>query len=171
MRYIMAHFNQKPGTKSAFHDLKKPLPDIALFDAVVRSLIMDNPLGCTSYRTRRTHHPPLEKVREMYTAKFIYDDTGGRRTGAGQEMYNSVEGYRYGISAVITNMANITAHRGNVRHVPDSDLFSVILKCHDPGGELYFLSIARDRVTVASYTDDKIRRKVERWADTVPALT
>jgi hypothetical protein len=166
----MAHFNQKPGTKSAFHSLKKPLPDITAFDTIIRSLVMENPLGCISYRTRRTHHPPLEKVREMYTAKFVYEDPGGKRTGAGQEMYNSVEGYQYGISAVITNMANITAHRGKVRHIPDADLFSVILKCHDPGGELYFLSIARDRVTVASYTDDTIRRKVERWTDGVPVL-
>jgi hypothetical protein len=166
----MAHFNQKPGTKSAFHILNKPLPDITAFDAIVRSLIMENPLGCTSYRTRRRHHQPVEKVREMYTAKFVYEDPDGKRTGAGQEMYNAVEGYQYGISAVITNMANITAHRGKVRHIPDADLFSVILKCHDPGGELYFLSIARDRVTVASYTDDTIRRKVERWTDGVPAL-
>ena len=74
------------------------------------------------------------------------------------------------IAAVITNMANITAHRGNVRHIPDADLFSAVLKCHDPEGELYFLSIARDRVTVSSYTNDEIRRRVERWSDGVPAL-
>lgn len=166
----MAHFNQKPGTKSAYHNLKKPLSDIAAFDAVIRSLVLNNPLGCTSYRTRRKNHPPVEKVREMYTAKFIYEDPDGKRVGTGQEMYNSVEGYQYGISAVITNMANITAHRGKVRLIPDADLFSVILKCHDPGGELYFLSLSRDRVTVSSYTDDEIRRRVERWTDGVPAL-
>jgi hypothetical protein len=166
----MAHFNQKPGTKSAFLLLKKPLSDLPAFDAIVRSLIMNNPLGCTSYRAGRKNHPPVEKVREMYTAKFIYEDPGGKRAGTGQEMYNSVEGYQYGISAVITNMANITAHRGKVRHIPEADLFSVILKCHDPNGELYFLSIARDRVTVSSYANDEIRRGVERWTDGVPAL-
>ena len=107
----------------------------------------------------------------MYTAKFVYEDPDGKRIGTGQDMYNSVEGYNYGIAAVISNMANIAAHRGKVRHIPDHDLFSVILKCHDPDGEFYFLSIARNRVTVSSYTDDKIRRKVERWVDTVPALT
>jgi hypothetical protein len=166
----MTHFNQRPGTKSAFRILKKQIPDAAAFDTIVRSIIMNNPLDCTSYRTRRKVHQPVEKVREMYTAKFIYEDPDGKRTGTGQEMYNSVEGYQYGISAVITNMANIAAHRGKVRHIPDTDLFSVILKCHDPDGELYFLSIARDRVTVASYLDDEIRRRVERWSDGVPAL-
>jgi hypothetical protein len=67
-------------------------------------------------------------------------------------------------------MANITAHCGKVRHIPSSDLFSVILKCHDQNGELYFLSLSRDRVTVASYTDDEIRGRVEQWTDGVPAL-
>jgi hypothetical protein len=166
----MAHFNQRPGTKSAYHNLKKPFSDIAAFDAVIRSLVLNNPLGCTSYRTRRKNHPPVEKVREMYTAKFFYEDPDGKRVGTGQEMYNSVEGYQYGLSAVITNMANITAHRGKVRHIPDADLFSVILKCHDQDGELYFLSLSRDRVIVSSYTDDEIRRRVERWVDGVPAL-
>ena len=169
-REIMAHFNQKPGTKSAFHHLKKPFPDITAFDTVVRSLIMNNPLGCTSYFSGRKNHWPVEKVREMYTAKFVYETPDGKRNGTGQEMYDSVEGYRYGIAAVISNMANIAAHRGKVRHIPDADLFSVIMKCHDPGGELYFLSIARDRVTVSSYMDDGIRRRVGRWTDGVPAL-
>jgi hypothetical protein len=131
---------------------------------------MENPLGCISYRTRRTHHPPLEKVREMYTAKFVYQDPDGKRIGTGQEMYNTVEGYQYGIAAVISNMANIAAHRGKVRHIPDADLFSVILKCHDPNGETYFLSISRNRITVSSYTDDEILRRVRTWADGVPAL-
>jgi hypothetical protein len=166
----MAHFNQRPGTKSAAHYLKKPLSDATAFDAIVRSLIMNNPLACTSYRTRRKNHQPVEKVREMYTAKFVYEDPDGKRIGTGQEMYNSVEGYQYGIAAVISNMANIAAHRGKVRHIPENDLFSVILKCHDLDGELYFLIIARDRVTVSSYMDDRIRRRVERWTDSMPAL-
>ena len=166
----MAHFNQRPGTKSAFRDLKKPLQDITTFEALVRSLIMDNPLGCTSWRTSKRNHLPIGKVREMYTAKFVYERPDGKRIGSGQEMYNSVEGYQYGIAAVISNMANIAAHRGKVRHIPENDLFSVILKCHDPDGEWYFVSLSRTRLTVASYTDDEIRRRVERWADSVPAL-
>jgi hypothetical protein len=166
----MAHFNQKPGTKSASLHLKKPFPDVTAFDAVVRLLILNNPLGCTSCWIGRKNHRPVEKVREMYTAKFVYEDPDGKRIGTGQEMYNTVEGYQYGIAAVISNMANIAAHRGKVRHIPYADLFSVILKCHDPDGEQYFLSLARNRVTVSSYSDDEIRRRVERWSDAVPAL-
>ncbi len=166
----MAHFNQKPGTKSSFRNLKKPFPDVNTFDAIVRSIALRNPFGCTSYFANRKNHPPVEKVREMYTAKFEYVNPVGKRTGTGQEMYDSLEGYDLGIAAVKTHMANIAAHRGKVRHLPEKDLYSVILTCHDPGGELYFLSLARDRITLSSYMSDEIKKKVEKWSDTVPAL-
>jgi hypothetical protein len=166
----MRYFKPKPGTKSAVRFLTTPFPDITVFDAVVRSLILNNPLACTSYRSAKKHHPPVEKVREMYTAKFVYLNAMGKQIGIGLDRYDSVEGYHTGIAAVISNMANIAAHRGKVRHIPAADLFSVLLKCHDTGGELYFLSIARDRDTLSSYSDDAIREQVEKWADGVPGI-
>jgi len=163
----MKQFRRKPGTKSAVHHLKTPFTDIMAFNTVVQSLIMKNPLGCTSWWTVKKHHPPLVKVREIYTAKFVYEDGKGKRIGSGSELYDTVEGYQYGIAAVISNMANIAAHRGKVRHIPASDRFSALLKCHNPNGEQFFLSIARNRVTLSSYSDDQIRKKVEQWADDV----
>jgi hypothetical protein len=166
----MPDFKPKPGTKSAYRKLKKPIADVTVFEKIVQSLILENPIGCTSYRTARKHYPPVQKVREMYTAKFVYLNPTGKQIGRGLDMYNSVEGYQTGIAAVISNMANIASHRGKVKHLPDADLFSVLLKCHDHDGELYFLSIARDRVTLSSYTDDAIRKRVEKWTDWVPEL-
>jgi hypothetical protein len=76
-----------------------------------------------------------------------------------------------GIAAVISNIANIASHCGKVKHTPAADHFSVLLKCHDSEGELYFLSLARDRLTLSSYTDDRIRKNVEKkWTDGVPEL-
>jgi hypothetical protein len=155
---------------SAVHRLKKSFPDITVFDTAIRSFIIKNPLGCTSYRSVKKHHPPIEKVREMYTAKFVYEAAAGKRIGSSSEVYDSVEGYQTGIASVISNMANIASHRGKVKHLPEADHFSVLLKCHDPDGELYFLSLARDHITLSSYSDDTIRKRVERWTDTVPAL-
>lgn len=166
----MRYFKPRPGTKSAVRKLDTPFPDIASFDAVVRSLVMGNPLQCTSYMSAKKNHPPVGVVREMYTAKFVYLDADGKQVGIGLDRYDSVEGYENGIAAVISNMANIAAHRGKVRHIPAADLFSVLLKCHDPGGELYFLSLARDRVTLSSYSDESIRARAGKWADGVPAL-
>jgi hypothetical protein len=166
----MTQFRTRSGTKSSVRRLKNPFPDVTTFDAVVRSLILNNPLGCTSYRSVKKHRPPVEKVREMYTAKFVYRNESGKRIGTSSETYNSVEGYQTGIAAVISNMANIVSHGGKVKHLPEADLFSVTLKCHDPEGELYFLSLARNRITLSSYSDDAIRKRIERWTDSVPAL-
>jgi hypothetical protein len=166
----MRYFTPRPGTKTAYHILKTPFPDITAFDAVVRSLVLNNPLGCVPYTKARKNHPPVEIVRERYTAKFEYLGPDRKQVGTGLDRYDSVEGYETGIAAVISNMANIASHRGKAKHIPAADLFSVLLKCQDPGGEWYFLSIARDRITVSSYTGDAIRRNVEAWTDSVPAL-
>ena len=63
----------------------------------------------------------------------------GNASGFGSRGYNSVEGYDTGVSAVISNMANIASHGGK-NGISFLDLFSVILKCHDPNGELYILA-------------------------------
>jgi hypothetical protein len=55
-------------------------------------------------------------------------------------------------------------------HDEESDSYTATLKCHDQNGELYNVTLSRDRVTLQSYSDDAIRTKVETWADTVPQL-
>ncbi|MFA7695230.1 MAG: hypothetical protein WCX63_06825, partial [Methanoregula sp.] len=95
---------------------------------------------------------------------------GRLRIGSGSDIYHSIEGYEDGIAAVVSNTANAMAHGGKAKHVPDADLFSVTLQCHDPDDALWFLSIARDRITISSYQDDAVKKRVEAWAKTVPAL-
>jgi hypothetical protein len=166
----MPDFRQKPGTKSGVFRLKTPIADIAAFDEIIQALIHKNPLGCTSYYARKRHHPPIQKVREMYTARFEYRNPREKRIGTTIEMYDSVEGYETGIAAVISNMANISSHRGKVRHRKKTDLFSVMLRCHDPKGEIYFLNMARDRMTLSSYIDDAIRERLSKWTSEIPEL-
>jgi hypothetical protein len=82
----MRQFKPKPGTRSATRILHAPFADIAAFTRVVRGLVLVNPLGCTAYRGIKKTHPPLEIVREMYTAKFVYTNEKGKQAGTGQEM-------------------------------------------------------------------------------------
>lgn len=166
----MTHFRSRPGTKSVTRILKHPFPDSTAFSAVVQTLLVRNPLGCTSYFTKKKNFPPVIPVRERYTAKFVYLDKNGKQIGTSSEVYDSLEGYEIGSASMITNMSNIAAHRGKVKHLKEADLFSVTLKCHDPSGELFFLSLARDRITVSPFTDDTSVRKVEEWTDSMPEL-
>ncbi|MFA7304313.1 MAG: hypothetical protein WC015_07385, partial [Methanoregula sp.] len=63
-----------------------------------------------------------------------------------------------------------TAHAGTLIHEPGRDTFSATIRCHDANSEIYSVTISREMITVASYTDDAILAKVETWADGVPAL-
>jgi hypothetical protein len=166
----MTHFRLRPGSKSATRKLKYPFRDSATFSTGIQKILAKNPLGCTSYYSLKRNFPPVIPVRERYTAKFVYHNRSGKQVGTSSEVYDSLEGYETGIASMITNMANIASHRGKVKHLRESDLFSVTLKCHDPSGELYFMSLARDRITISSYTDDAILKRVEAWTDSVPEL-
>lgn len=166
----MADFTQNTNVKSAVRRIANPIADVDAFDAIVQSVILNNPFGCVSYMSSGVNHPPVEKTRESYTAKFAYQDTEAKRIGSGSENYNTIAGYKAGISAVLANAANSTAHGGTPIRNPDSDNFTATLKCHAANGEIYMVNISRQQVTLSSYEDDAIRTVLETWADGVPAL-
>jgi hypothetical protein len=166
----MADFTQNSNVKSAVRNLANPIADVAAFDAIIQSVILNNPFGCVSYMSSGVNHPPVEKTRESYTARFVYQDTEAKKVGSGSESYNSITGLNAGIAAVLANTANVTAHGGTALHDTEGDGYSATLRCHDPNGELYFVTFSRERVTLSSYSDDAIRTVIETWADGVPAL-
>jgi hypothetical protein len=167
----MADFTQNSNVKSAVRNLASPITDVAAFNAIIQSVILNNPFGCVSYMSSGVNHPPVEKSRESYTAKFVYqDNTSAKRIGAGSETYNTIAGFNAGIPAVLANSANVTAHGGTPVHNEEADTYSVTLRCHDPNGEMYFVSFARNRVTISSFSDASIQTVVETWADGVSAL-
>lgn len=166
----MADFTQNTNVKSASRKLAEPIADIDAFNSVVLSVITTNPFGCVSYMNAGVNHPPVEKIRETYTAKFVYTDANAKTIGTSAESYNTLAGYNAGISAVLANAANATAHGGTIARNPASDSFSATLKCHDPSGEIYVVNFSRQQVTISSYESDSIRTVIETWADGVPAL-
>ncbi|WP_321504302.1 hypothetical protein [uncultured Methanoregula sp.] len=166
----MADFVQKTTVKTAVRILANPIADAAAFNTIVQSVITGNPFSCVAYETAGVSHPPVEKTRESYTARFLYQDAGARTIGNTTEKYNSLAGYNAGITAVLAAAGNIAAHAGSIVHDIDNDAFSATLKCRDPNGEIYMVTFGRDSVSLTSYSDDEIRTKVETWADTVAAL-
>jgi hypothetical protein len=166
----MADFAQKTNIKSAVRKLTDPITDVTAFNTIVQSVILNNPFGCVSYMSSGTNHAPVEKSRETYTAKFVYEDESAISVGSGSESYNTIDGFSTGITAMLANTANNTAHGGTAIHDPEVDTYSATLKCHDPNGELYFITLSRQQVSISSYEDDSIRTRIETWADGVPAL-
>jgi len=166
----MADFAQNTNVKSAVRKLTNPIADIGAFSTIVQNVILNNPFGCVPHMTSGTNHPPVEKSKESYTARFVYQDGDAKTVGRCAASYNTATGYTAGISAVLANSADNTAHAGSPVHDAASDSFSATLKCQDANGELYFVNISRQQVTLSSYEDDAIRTKIETWADSVPAL-
>jgi len=166
----MADFTQNTNVKSAVRKLAEPIADISAFNAIVQSVILNNPFGCVSYMSSGASHPPVEKTREAYTAKIVYQDEDAKIVGRAADTYDSIAGFNAGIAAILANTANTTAHGGTPAHNSDGDSYSATLKCHDPNGELFYVNFSRQQVTISSYEDDGIRTRIETWADSVPAL-
>ena len=166
----MADFVQSANVKSAVRTLAEPIADIATFNTIVQSVITDNPFGCVAYMTAGENHAPVEKTREAYTARLVYEDGNAKTIGNGSHRFNTLAGFNAGVTALLAAAAVSTAHGGTVLHDAENDSFTATLTCHDANGELYMLNFSRERVTLTSYSDEAIRTSVETWADTVPAL-
>ncbi len=166
----MADFIQKTTVKTAQRTLAAQIEDVAAFDAIVASVLATNPFGCVEYMTAGVTHPAVEKTREGYVAKVVYQDTEAKTVGNDSSKFDTIAGFTAGAAAILADTDLAAAHGGTAVRDLGNETYSATLKCHDPNGELYFVNFSRESVSLTSYSDDAIRTKVETWADTVPAL-
>jgi hypothetical protein len=166
----MADFVQSSETKSAVRKLADPIADVAAFNTIVQSVITTNPFACVAYMTAGQSHPAVEKTKESYTVKVVYQDSNAKSVGNLSDKFNTIAGYNAGATAILGNAALTAAHGGTPVRDSDKESYSATLKCHDANGELYMVNFNRDQITITSYSDEAIRTKVETWADSVAAL-
>jgi hypothetical protein len=166
----MGDFVQNSQTKSAIRELATPIASVTAFNLIVQSVIADNPFGCVAYMTAGVNHNPVERTRENYTARLVYEDGNAKSIGTAAHRFNTVAGFNAGITALLAATAVTTAHTGTAIHDAENDAFAATLTCHDANGELYQLNFSRTRISLTSYSDEAIRTSVETWADTVPEL-
>ncbi|MFA5267138.1 MAG: hypothetical protein WC379_04135 [Methanoregula sp.] len=166
----MADFIQKTNVKTAVRELATPIADVSAFNTIVEAVITANPFGCVAYTEAGITHNPVEKSKETYVAKIVYQDALAKSVGTDACKFGSIAGFNAGAAALLASTALATAHGGTAVRDPASETYSATLKCRDPNGEIYMVTISRDRVNLSSYSDDGIFTKVETWADTVAAL-
>ena len=166
----MADFVQKTIVKSAVRELANPIADVAAFNTIVESVITGNPFACTAYTVDGASHQPVEKTKETYVAKLVYQDADAKVTGNESGKFNSIAGFNAGATALLSDTALTAAHTGTPLRDTGKETYSATLKCHDPNGEIYLVTFNRDSISITSYSDDAIRTTVETWADTVAAL-
>jgi len=166
----MANFVQSGVVKTAVRELAAPIADVAAFSEVVNDVITNNPFGCTAYQVGTENHAAVEKVREYYTGRIIYENGEAEAVGQVSVKSPTVAAYNANLATVLGNAALASAMGGTAAHATDTDSFSAALRCHAAGGEIYTLALSRTKVTLSSYEDDAIRSAVEDWADSVPYL-
>ena len=166
----MADFVQKTNVKTAVRELATPIADVAAFNTIVEAVITGNPFGCVAYTEAGITHQPVEKTREAYVAKVVYQDALAKTVGTDSCKFGSIAGFNAGAAALLASAPLAAAHGGTAVRDPASETYSATLNCRDPNGELYMVTLSRSRVNLTSYSDDAIFTKVETWADTVAAL-
>ncbi len=168
----MADFVQTTVNKTALRDLAVPIADVESFDTIIQAVITDNPFGCVGYTTRAGETiAPIIKNREHYTAKVNFLNDAGKRVGTVSIQSPTIAAFEANAAEVLGNAAIKTA-MGATDVVRDSsrETYYCQLKCHDPSGEDYYVTLTRKTVRISSYQDDAIRDRVESWADAVAAL-
>ena len=166
----MADFVQSSETKSAIRELADPIADVATFNSIVQGVITDNPFACVSYMTAGVTHDPVEKTRESYTVKLVYQDGDAKTVGTLSDKYSTIDGFNAGATALLASAPVTAAHGGTASRDLANETYSATIRCHDANGELFNITFSRTRLSLTSYSDEAIRTKVETWADTVTAL-
>ncbi|KQC03594.1 MAG: hypothetical protein APR53_00925 [Methanoculleus sp. SDB] len=166
----MGDFVETNNQKTATRELAAPIADISTFETLIQSVLDDNPFGCTDYTEDGAVVDGIARNRESYTVKVNYETTEGKKIGTLTIRAPTVAAFTAGAADVMGNTDLGTALGGSPVRDAAHEAFSCRLKCHDPAGELYFVTFTRNRVTITSYGEDSIRAAVEAWADTVPAL-
>ena len=168
---IKSDFGQDSQDKIVMRVLANPIASVSGFTLIVQSVITDNPFACVSYMTAGETHDPVEKIKEVYTARIFYKGNNGNIVGTTEVTYNSSTDYESGVATIPANTQLATAQGGVAIHDSKFDLYSATLKCHDANGENYYVVFTRDYVMLAAYSNDSIRTDFETWADTVASLT
>ncbi len=166
----MADFVTQTVVKSAVRELTAPIVDVATFAGIVQTVLTTNPFGCTAYETSSGPMPAMEKTRESYTARIVYQDDDANTTGTITARAPTVAGFNTVKSEVLGDAEMTAAMGGDPANDPESERYSTTIKCHDPSGEIYYVAFARNEVRVTSYEADEILAVIEAWADTVAAL-
>jgi hypothetical protein len=157
--------------KIVIRELANPIADVSTFNMIVQSVITDNLFACVGYTSNGKTHDPIEKIKEVYTARILYKDNNGSIVDTREVTFNSYAEYESGITAIPAIIQTTNDQGGIAIHDPKFDVYDATLKCHDPNGEIYNVGFARDDVIFAASSDDTIRTRFETWANTVAALT
>ena len=132
----MADFTTSTTTKSAVRNLAEPLADVTVFDNLVQGVIATNPFQCVTYNAKGVNHASVERSRQAYTARIIYQDSDANTVGLVTIRAPTIAAFTAVANHILADAAIETAMGGSAARDSDSEKYTATLKCHDPNGEL-----------------------------------
>jgi len=166
----MADFTTKSTTKSAVRKLAEPLADVTAFDNLVQGVVTNNPFQCTTYNQAGADHPGVERSKQGYTSRVVYQDADAKTVAVITVRAPTIAAFTAAANQIVANTQLSTALGGTPFRDTPNERYAATLRCHDANGEIYFVNFSRDLVTLTSFSDDAIRSRVETWADTIAVL-
>ncbi|QYZ78970.1 hypothetical protein E2N92_05785 [Methanofollis formosanus] len=166
----MADFVLSTTNKTSVRKLTAPIVDAATFNGIIENILTNNPWGCTPWEGAGVSHDGVEKAAENYTARIVYEDEFGDVLGNASARAPDLAGFNAAKTELLGNEALETAVGGTAVADSGSESYACRLRCHDAGGEVYFVAFTRTSVRISSYENDAIRDAIETWADGVAAL-
>lgn len=161
----MSDFVAKTVSKSATRELTTPITSLVAYNTLIHSILTDNPWACNSYTSGGETLAGVRQTASAISGSVIYTDTDEKQIGSVRVTGPTSTAFSIGISETLTNSDLTDAMGGTPSHKSADDNFSTTLTCHDSNGEVYKVTIARDKVTVSGYVDDSILTRIETWAD------
>jgi hypothetical protein len=166
----MADFTPNSNVRSAIRKLAAPLADVTAFDNIVQGVVTNNPFQCTTYNAGGADHPPVERSRQGYTARIIYQDANAKTIAVISVRAPTIASFTAVANQIAADATIATALGGTANRDFEGEKYAATLRCHDANGEIYFVNFSREQVALTSYSDEAIRSRVETWADTVAVL-
>ncbi|MDO9326231.1 MAG: hypothetical protein Q7T80_14870 [Methanoregula sp.] len=166
----MADFTTSNTTKSAIRKIAEPLADVTAFNNIVQGVITNNPFQCVSYNASGVNHPPVEKTKQGYTARILYQDADAKVVALITVRAPTIAAFTSVANKIYGDADIATALGGTPVRDLENEKYAATLRCRDVNSELYYVNFSRDQVTLTSFSDDAIKSKVETWADTITAL-
>ncbi|WP_052292214.1 hypothetical protein [Methanosphaerula palustris] len=78
----MGELKELSVVKIAARKFVTPLADLAALTSIVDGVLENNPFECTAYQVGTTSHLPVEKSKEIYTARIAYLDADAKTIGS-----------------------------------------------------------------------------------------
>ena len=164
---MSANFTQTLNVKSAERENTVQIADVTSFGTVLTDLVSSKP-GADS----------AEITSQAYTVKFGIYDVELTKLGEVSVKVPVTAAYTQAITEVITNsvldaVATACGEGATIERLQNDDVFSARVKLtqtEENGGEIFYVTLGRERTRLTSYEDDAVLAAVEAWADTQTAL-